>query len=66
MKQIYQKQLKQIDNLIEVLANSNDFKVAFDLYKKIKSFLDSNRYLKEKNNLTYRKFEQALLKSKFL
>ena len=66
MNQVYQKQLKQIDNLIEVLAQSNDFKLAFDLYKKIKFFLDNSRDLKEKDNLSYRKFEQALLKSKFL
>jgi hypothetical protein len=66
MNQVYQKQLKQIDNLIEVLAESNDFKIAFDLYKKIKSFLDNNTDLKEKDNFSYKKFEQALLKSKFL
>jgi predicted house-cleaning noncanonical NTP pyrophosphatase (MazG superfamily) len=66
MNQIYKEQLKQIASLIEALAKSNDFKVAFNLYKKIKSFLDSNSDLKEKDNLTYRKFEQALLKSKFL
>jgi predicted house-cleaning noncanonical NTP pyrophosphatase (MazG superfamily) len=66
MNQVYQEQLKQIDNLIEVLAQSNDFKVAFGLYKKIKSFLDNNHDLKEKDNITYRKFKQALLKSKFL
>lgn len=66
MNQVYQEQLKQIDSLIEVLAQSNDFKLAFDLYKKIKTFLDSNKSLKEKDNLSYRKFEQVLLKSKFL
>jgi hypothetical protein len=66
MNQIYQEQLKQIDNIIGVLAQSDDFKVAFGLYKKIKSFLDNNSDLKEKDKLTYRKFEQALLKSKFL
>jgi hypothetical protein len=66
MNQVYQKQLKQIDNLIEVLAESNDFKIAFDLYKKIKSFLDNNTDLKEKDNFSYKKFKQALLKSKFL
>jgi hypothetical protein len=66
MNQVYQEQLKQIDNLIEVLAESNDFKIAFDLYKKIKSFLDNNNNLKEKDNFSYKKFKQALLKSKFL
>jgi hypothetical protein len=66
MNQVYQKQLKQIDNLIEVLAESNDFKIAFDLYKKIKTFLDNNTDLKEKDNFSYKKFKQALLKSKFL
>ncbi|MCF7795308.1 hypothetical protein K9M50_03045 [Patescibacteria group bacterium] len=66
MNRVYQEQLKQVNNLIEVLAQSNDFKVAFGLYKKLKTFLDNNKDLKEKNNLVYRKFEQALFKSKFL
>ncbi|MFP4514405.1 MAG: hypothetical protein ACLFNO_00125 [Parcubacteria group bacterium] len=66
MNLVYQEQLNKIDNLIEVLAQSNDYKVAFELYKKIKTFLDNNKDLKEKDNFVYRKFEYALLKSKFL
>ena len=66
MNKLYQQQLNQINEVIEVLAKSNDFKAAFTLYKKIKDFLDNNSDFQAKDSLTYRKFEQALLKTKFL
>ncbi|HKK54478.1 MAG TPA: hypothetical protein VJ926_03085 [Patescibacteria group bacterium] len=66
MNNLFQEKLKKIDDIIKVLAQTNNFKDAYVLYKKIKTFLDDNKVLKEKDYINYRRFERNLFKAQFL
>jgi hypothetical protein len=61
-----QYDIKQLNKLIDSISLSGNSRVAFDLHKKIKDFLDKNKKLKSEDNLKYRKLERLKKKCQFL
>ncbi|MCF7820232.1 MAG: hypothetical protein K9M44_02040 [Candidatus Pacebacteria bacterium] len=61
-----QYNIEQLDQLIDRISVEDNSRAAYDLYKKLKDFLEKNKKLKNEDDLKYRKLERLMQKCQFL